>query len=99
MDTKTLLSDKNIKDFCSKNHIKQLAFFGSVLREDFSPHSDIDILVEFEEDCIPGFDFFRMEVELTQLFGRKVDLQTVQFLSPEIRPQVLSEAVIAYDQA
>lgn len=99
MDTKTLLSDNKIKKFCANNHIKQLAYFGSVLREDYSPQSDIDILVEFEAGCVPGFDFFRMEAELTQLFGRKVDLQTSQFLSPEIRSRVMSEAVIAYEQA
>jgi predicted nucleotidyltransferase len=99
MDTKTLIQDKKIEEFCVRNHIKQLAFFGSVLRKDFSPKSDIDILVEFEEGCVPGFDFFRMEAELTQLFGRKVDLQTSQFLSPEIRFHVFSEAVIAYEQA
>ena len=99
MDPKEIISDKKIIDFCANNHIKQLAYFGSVLREDFSPQSDIDILIEFEDGFIPGFDFFRMEADLTQLFGRKVDLQTTQFLSPEIRLHVLSEAVIAYEQA
>lgn len=76
-----------------------MSFFGSVVRDDFGPGSDIDVLVEFDPDYIPGFDFFSMEVELSQLLGRQVDLQTLNFLSPEIRPTVLTEAIPAYDQA
>jgi predicted nucleotidyltransferase len=76
-----------------------MSFFGSVVRDDFGPGSDIDVLVEFDPNYIPGFDFFSMEVELSQLLGRQVDLQTLNFLSPEIRPTVLSEAIPAYEQA
>jgi len=75
-----------------------MSFFGSIVRDDFGPESDIDVLVEFDPDHIPGFDFFSMEAELSQLLGRKVDLQTINFLSPEIRLAVLSEAVATYEQ-
>lgn len=92
-------SAKQIQEFCQRHHIRRLAFFGSVVRDDFGPKSDIDVLVEFEPGHIPGFDFFLMEAELSRLLGRKVDLHTENFLSPEIRPTVLSESVIAYKQA
>lgn len=99
MDISTILSSSQIKDFCQKHHIRRLSFFGSVVRDDFGPHSDIDILVDFEPNYIPGLDFFSMELELSRMLGRKVDLQTLSFLNPEIRPLVLSEAVPAYEQA
>lgn len=99
MNLDMLLSSHQLKSFCQKHHIRQLSFFGSVVREDFGPQSDIDVLVEFEPDHVPGFDFFLMEVELSQLLGHNVDLQTLNFLSPEIRRAVLSEAIPAYGQA
>lgn len=99
MDLSTLLSSEEIKQFCQKHHIRQLSFFGSVVRDDFGPHSDIDILVEFEPGHVPGLDFFLMESELSQMFSRRVDLQTLNFLSPEIRTSVLAEAIPAYEQA
>ncbi len=98
MKINQFLSSSQIEAFCQKYHIRSLAIFGSAVRDDFSPQSDIDILVEFEAGKIPGFDFFLMEDELTRLVGRKVDLQTLNFLSPEIRGNVLSEAVPAYEQ-
>jgi uncharacterized protein len=93
------LTPQQIEAFCQKYHIHSLAFFGSVVREDFGPHSDVDVLVEFEPGYVPGFDFFLIETELSRLMGRKVDLQTANFLSPEIRQSALSEAVTAYEQA
>ena len=92
------LHKDQIATFCRERHIRSLAIFGSALRSDFRPDSDIDLLVEFEPDHIPGFDFFRMEAELTRLLGRKVDLQTLAFLSPSIRQSVVSEAVTVYEQ-
>jgi predicted nucleotidyltransferase len=92
------LTPQQIEAFCQKHHIRSLAFFGSVVREDFGPHSDVDVLVNFEPDHVPGFDFFLIEAELSRLIGRKVDLQTVHFLSREIRQSALSEAVITYEQ-
>jgi uncharacterized protein len=99
MDLAGLLSSHQIRRFCQKHHIRQLFFFGSVVRDDFVPQSDIDVLVEFEPGHTPGFEFFMIEVELSQLLEHKVDLQTLNFLSPEIRRSVLSEAVSAYEQA
>jgi uncharacterized protein len=93
------LTRYQIEAFCQKHHIGRLAFWGSVIREDFSPQSDVDVLVEFESGHVPGFDFFLIEAELSKLMGRKVDLQTVNFLSPEIRRTPISEAVTAYEQA
>jgi uncharacterized protein len=98
MDVDLLLSSQQIQNFCQKYHIRRLSFFGSVVRDDFGPQSDIDVLVEFEPDHTPGLDFFLMEAELSRLLGRRVDLQTLNFLSPEIRNSVLSEAVPAYEQ-
>ncbi len=86
-----------IDAFCRINHIRKLTFFGSVVRDDFGPQSDVDILVEFEPGHTPGYDFFRLEIELTQMLGRKVDLQTLNFLSPEIRHHVVSESKIVYE--
>ena len=94
-----LLSLNQLRSFCQKYHIRQLSFFGSVVRTDFGPQSDVDVLVEFVPDHIPGFDFFLMESELSQLLRRNVDLETINFLSPEIRDSVLSEAVLVYEQA
>lgn len=67
---------KKLAEFCRRNHIRKLAFFGSVLRDDFSPQSDVDVLVEFEKGKTPGFAFFGMQEELAKLFGRDVDLYT-----------------------
>ena len=98
MEYQQFLNSDLVKQFCQRNHIRRLLFFGSITRNDFSPESDIDVLVEFEPGQTPGFDFFLMETELSGLLGRKVDLHTPQFLSPEIRPAVLSEAVPVYEQ-
>ncbi|MHB0879107.1 MAG: nucleotidyltransferase family protein, partial [Anaerolineae bacterium] len=62
--------------FCRRHHIRRLALFGSILREDFGPESDIDVLVEFEPEHVPGLSFYRIQDELSQLLGRKVDLHT-----------------------
>ena len=99
MNLQAFLSSQQVKNFCQKHHIRRLSLFGSVVRDDFGPQSDIDVLVEFEPNHTPGFDFFLMETELSQLVGRKVDLLTLNFLSPEIRQSVLSEAIPTYEQA
>jgi predicted nucleotidyltransferase len=84
--------------YCKKNHIKKLAFFGSLLRESFNLESDIDILVEFEDEYIPGlFDLVRMEEELSSLFkGQKVDLRTPNDLSRYFRKKVIRNAEVLY---
>lgn len=87
-----------IEDFCKRHHIRKLAVFGSYLREDFGPESDIDFLVEFDPEHIPTLlDVAGMEMELSELLdGRKVDLRTPQDLSRYFRDQVVAEAMVQY---
>jgi predicted nucleotidyltransferase len=85
-----------VSNFCRRHHIRKLALFGSVLRDDFRSDSDIDVLVEFEPGCTPGLAFFGMEIELSEMLGRKVDLNTAGFLSPHFRDRVLAEAETQY---
>lgn len=88
-----------IVQFCQHNHIIKLSFFGSVLRQDFRPESDIDILVEFEPGKTPGFRIVTLQQELSELFGgRTVDLRTPNELSRYIRDRVLAEALVQYVQ-
>jgi len=94
---KNIHIDKDILDaFCRKHHIRKLSLFGSVLRDDFGPQSDVDVLVEFEPDHVPGLAFFAMERELSIILGRKVDLNTPQFLSPFFRDDIVAEAETEY---
>ena len=88
-----------IGDFCRRHHVRRLSFFGSVLRDDFGPDSDVDVLVEFERGTRVGLRFFAMERELSEILARKVDLNTLGFLSDEIRADALAEAEVQYDTA
>jgi uncharacterized protein len=90
------INRERIADFCRRNHIHRFALFGSVLREDFRLDSDIDVLVEFEPGHVPGLRFFAIETELSEILGRKVDLNTPNFLSPYFRDRVLAEAEVQY---
>jgi len=86
-----------VVEFCRKNHIRRLSFFGSVLRGDFSPESDIDVLVEFIPDMGPGYiGLSQMERELTEIFGRKIDLRTPNELSKYFREEVVTSALVEY---
>lgn len=87
---------QEIANFCRRHHIRRLALFGSVLRDDFSPSSDIDVLVEFKSEKIPGFAFFGLQEELSNLLGRRADLRTPNELSKYFREEVLSEAEELY---
>jgi len=87
---------EEIRAFCVRNHIRSLALFGSVLRDDFRDDSDIDVLVEFDPDHVPGYRFFALQEELSRIFGRTVDLNTPGFLSPHTREEVQREALIQY---
>ncbi len=91
---------EQIADFCRRHHIGKLAFFGSVLRDDFAPDSDVDVLVEFEPGHVPGFiRLFHIEQELSKLLGgRQVDLVTEKFLNRRIRSRVLADAEVQYVQ-
>ena len=102
------VSRETLASFCRKHHSKRLVFFGSVLRDDFGPDSDVDVLYEFEEGHILGFAFARIIDELSVLLGRPVDIVSYHFISPRIRERILAEAqvqlfadneVCAYGQA
>ena len=97
MNSQVSIPKDQIAAFCEGHGIKRLSVFGSALRPDFGPDSDIDVLVEFEPDRIPGlFGFAGMELELTRMLGRKVDLRTPEDLSRYFRQEVLAEAQIQY---
>jgi len=86
-----------IANFCRQHHIRKLALFGSVLREDFRPDSDVDVLVEFEPGVSAGFiRLAGMELELSDILKRKVDLRTPAELSRYFRQQVLDTAAVQY---
>jgi predicted nucleotidyltransferase len=85
-----------IAEFCRSHHVRRLSLFGSVLRNDFTPGSDVDVLVEFEAGRTPGLAFFSMQDELSGIFGRRVDLHTPASLSRYFRDRVLSEAKLEY---
>jgi predicted nucleotidyltransferase len=87
---------EQIAELCRRNHIRTLSLFGSILRDDFGPDSDVDVLVEFEPGRTPGFGFFSIEIELSQLLGRPVDLNTPNSLSKYFRDEVLEEARAIY---
>ena len=88
-----------IAEFCRRHHIRKLSFFGSILRADFRPGSDVDVLVEFEPGHTPGLAFFGMEKELSGILGRKVDLNTSGFISQYFREEVAREAEVQYAEA
>ncbi len=90
---------ERIEDFCRRHRVRRLALFGSVLRDDFTPNSDVDVLVEFEPGKTPGWRFFSMEEELSAILGRRVDLNTPNSLSKYFRDEVLAEAEEVYVQA
>ena len=85
-----------IAEFCKRNHIRKLSLFGSILRDDFGPDSDVDVLVEFEEGYHPGLTFFTMDDDLAQLHGRRVDLNTRGWISPRFLDDVLASSHTVY---
>ncbi|MBC8497155.1 MAG: nucleotidyltransferase domain-containing protein [Chloroflexi bacterium] len=90
-------SKYDIAVFCQRNHIRRLSLFGSVLSEDFTPDSDIDVLVEFEPETRVGFiRFAGLEIELSQLVGREVDIRTPEDLSRYFRQDVMDSAEVQY---
>jgi len=89
--------ENQLAAFCRRNEIRRLSVFGSALRDDFGPDSDVDILVEFADDAVVTLlDMSRMEIELSEMLGRQVDLRTPQELSRYFRDQVLATAVVQY---
>ncbi len=96
MAVKPRIKTPEIAAFCLRHHIRRLALFGSVLRDDFTDHSDVDVLVDFAPGHQPGLAFFAMQDELTAILGRRVDLNTAADLSPYFRDRVLGEAEPVY---
>lgn len=93
------ISKDRIAEFCQRHHIRKLSLFGSVLRDDFRPDSDIDVLVEFEQGKTPGLAIVKMQQELSEILnGKEVDLRTPQELSRYFRDRVMAEAVVQYVQ-
>lgn len=94
------VSRDKIADFCRRHRIRRLAFFGSVLRDDFAAESDVDVLVEFEPGTRVGFfKLYDLEQELSQILGgRKVEINTPKSLSKYFRDEVLEEAEVQYVQ-
>jgi uncharacterized protein len=91
------IDQQRLKELCIKYRVARIALFGSVLREDFGPTSDVDMLVEFEVGATPGyFDFADLQLALNTLVGRKVDLRTRADLSAYFREDVVREAVVQY---
>ena len=91
------ISRDRIEAFCKKHHIRKLSVFGSILRDDFGSDSDVDILVEFYPDHIPGLiKLAGMEIELSDILKRKVDLRTPQDLSRYFRQEVMDSAEVQY---
>lgn len=83
--------------FCQRHHIRKLALFGSVLHGDFGPHSDVDVLVEFEPGHVPGWEIVALEDELGAMLARTVDLRTPEELSPHWRQNAVESAQVIYE--
>jgi uncharacterized protein len=99
MKAQITLPHDQIDEFCQKYHIRRLALFGSVLRDDFGPDSDVDVLVDFEKGHTPGLiRLAGMEIELSHLLGRQADLRTPDELSRYFREEVLQTAQVEYEQ-
>ena len=96
MNEKLVIPKDKIADFCRRHHINRLSVFGSALGDSFAADSDVDVLVEFDKGREPGFAFFGLQDELSQLLGRRVDLHTPGFLSRYFRDKVIKEAEVQY---
>lgn len=95
--TQIVLPIDLIREVCQRHRVRELSIFGSVLREDFRPDSDLDVIVEFQPDARVGFiEFGKLEQELEQLFGRTVDLITKRSVRPELRDEILGSAQVLY---
>ena len=94
------IPEQKITEFCIKNKIRRLSLFGSILRDDFGPDSDVDVLIEFAHEAHIGLiGLAGMEIELSRILGRKVDLNTPNSLSHYFREEILSSAETQYDAA
>ncbi len=91
------IPQERLAAFCRRHHIRKLSLFGSVLRDDFGPESDIDVLVEFEPGHVPGYRLITIQDELSDLFGgHPVDLVIERSLNRHLRPRILAKARVQY---
>ena len=91
------IPQETIRAFCLRHHIRKLSLFGSVLTEQSGPSSDVDVLVEFEPIHVPGLiRLSGIEIELSDILDRKVDMRTHEDLSPYFRNEVLKQAEVLY---
>jgi hypothetical protein len=89
-----------LAEFCRRRHIRKLSLFGSVLREDFGPNSDVDVLVEFAPGHTPGLDVVDVQEELSALLGgRRVDMVNPKYLNRRLKSRVLREAEVQYAES
>jgi predicted nucleotidyltransferase len=92
------ITPEQIAALCRKYHIRRLSLFGSVLREDFGPASDVDMLVEFQPGHTPGWEIVDVEQDFSRLFGgRKVDIVNPKYLNRYLKDQVIDSAVVQYE--
>jgi uncharacterized protein len=97
---KLAIPHTDIADFCRRYHIRRLSLFGSVVRDDFGPESDIDCLVEFEPGHTPGLDIIDVEAEFGKLFGgRRVDMLNPRYVNHRLRHEIFGSAEVIYDKA
>ncbi|NLF32861.1 MAG: nucleotidyltransferase family protein [Planctomycetes bacterium] len=100
MTTRIDIPTRELAGFCRRNAIRRLSLFGSVLRDDFRPDSDVDVLVEFETQARVGLiTLAGMEIELSRILGRRVEIHTPKGLNPQFREEVLRVAEVQYEQA
>ena len=100
MSPQVAVDHARLAEFCRRHHIRRLSFFGSVLGESFRPDSDVDVLVEFEPEHVPGLlGLAGMEIELSELLGRKADVRTAEDLSRYFRDEVVAKAQLLYAAA
>src|SRR3989304_499337 len=93
------IPQESLDAFCRRNHIRKLSFYGSVLREDFRPESDVDVLVVFEPGYVVGFRIIEMEQELSAMLGgRKVDIINEKKINPRLRNHIIENAEVQYAQ-
>ena len=92
------LNFDKIQRFCQRYQIRKLSLFGSVLREDFTPQSDVDVLVEFERGKTPGLAIITIQDELSEIINRQIDLKTSYYLSVYFREKVMNESLVIYEQ-
>jgi predicted nucleotidyltransferase len=93
------ISKEAIAEFCRRNGIRRLGFYGSVLRDDFGPESDVDVLVEFEPGQVVGFRIVDIEEELSLILGgRKVDMVNPKYLNRRLKDRILASAEVQYGE-